>query len=374
MNIIKKFRKSEKGSITVMVLSAMLFLIGVITVSYFAMSNKSIDQNKKVSQIAKQYKASDEKMEKEYQKAVNNVSLTIEQAQSKGMFEKKSNTELVDDYGNKIVIPAGFKVTNDAKNVTEGIVIEDENGNQFVWIPVGEIYTDVENTQLGKKTIKLGRYQFAEDGTETEYTGDYIEETFKEHDSNYGNVIAKDIENFKISSINNNGYYIGRYEARKNSEGNISEVGTDTVYNNVSQADAAKIARNMYDETLEFTSDLVNSYAWDTAIVFLQRFDNRTNKKIGTYSRQDSLNTDNIAIQGTNNLKDIEKQDKICNVCDMSSNCLEWSTETYKSVEAPFVVRGGVFNDNNLYTSGRVNTNGNSITSCMSFRPILYLK
>ena len=41
MNIIKKFRKSEKGSITVMVLSAMLFLIGTITVSYFAMSNKS---------------------------------------------------------------------------------------------------------------------------------------------------------------------------------------------------------------------------------------------------------------------------------------------------------------------------------------------
>ena len=43
MNIIKKFRKSEKGSITVMVLSAMLFFIFFITVSYFAMSNKSID-------------------------------------------------------------------------------------------------------------------------------------------------------------------------------------------------------------------------------------------------------------------------------------------------------------------------------------------
>ena len=50
MNIIKKFRKSEKGSITVMVLSAMLFLIGTITVSYFAMSNKSIDQDKKVGE------------------------------------------------------------------------------------------------------------------------------------------------------------------------------------------------------------------------------------------------------------------------------------------------------------------------------------
>ena len=75
MNIIKKFRKSEKGSITVMVLSAMLFLIGTITVSYFAMSNKSIDQDKKVSQIAKQYKASDEDMENEYQKAVNNLKV-----------------------------------------------------------------------------------------------------------------------------------------------------------------------------------------------------------------------------------------------------------------------------------------------------------
>ena len=62
MNIIKKFRKSEKGPITVMVLSAMLFLIGTITVSYFAMSNKSIDQDKKVSQISKQYKASYEDM------------------------------------------------------------------------------------------------------------------------------------------------------------------------------------------------------------------------------------------------------------------------------------------------------------------------
>lgn len=75
MNVIRKFRKSEKGSITIMVLAAMLFLIGVITVSYFAMSNKSIEQNKKVSQIAKQYKASDEDMEKEYQKAINNLKV-----------------------------------------------------------------------------------------------------------------------------------------------------------------------------------------------------------------------------------------------------------------------------------------------------------
>lgn len=75
MNVIRKFRKSEKGSITIMALAAMLFLIGVITVSYFAMSNKSIEQNKKVSQIAKQYKASDEDMEKEYQKAINNLKV-----------------------------------------------------------------------------------------------------------------------------------------------------------------------------------------------------------------------------------------------------------------------------------------------------------
>ena len=53
------------------------------------------------------------------------------------------NTELEDAYGNKIVVPAGFKIvsnsdTNNATTVDKGIVIEDVTlgataGSQFVW-------------------------------------------------------------------------------------------------------------------------------------------------------------------------------------------------------------------------------------------------
>lgn len=118
MNIIKKFRKSEKGSITVMVLSAMLFLIGTITVSYFAMSNKSIDQDKKVSQIAKQYKASDEDMEKEYQKAVNN--LKVEDYVKVGDYV---------DYNPTIASKDGTKVEESKLSYTSPIGTASEHGN-----------------------------------------------------------------------------------------------------------------------------------------------------------------------------------------------------------------------------------------------------
>lgn len=118
MNIIKKFRKSEKGSITVMVLSAMLFLIGTITVSYFAMSNKSIDQDKKVSQIAKQYKASDEDMENEYQKAVNN--LKVEDYVKVGDYV---------DYNPTITSKDGTKVEESKLSYTSPIGTASEHGN-----------------------------------------------------------------------------------------------------------------------------------------------------------------------------------------------------------------------------------------------------
>ena len=54
------------------------------------------------------------------------------------------NTVLIDDYGNRVKVPAGFKIAQDsATSVTGGVVIEDvtagdsnTKGSQFVWIPV----------------------------------------------------------------------------------------------------------------------------------------------------------------------------------------------------------------------------------------------
>ena len=77
----------------------------------------------------------------------------------------KENTVIYDEYNNPVKVPAGFKLAKDSgTDVTKGIVIEDVEagnddtiGNQYVWIPVGDVYI---NTNKDTKRINLGRYEF----------------------------------------------------------------------------------------------------------------------------------------------------------------------------------------------------------------------
>ena len=290
-----------------------------------------------------------------------NSNKTVEQAKEKVLSTEK-NIELVDAKGNKIVIPAGFKVTGDATTVDKGIVIEDATsgataGSQFVWVPVGKI-TKADGTET---EIKLNRYTFASDGTPTEKNEEVIDTYFQElATSNKGNTIAKNITNFKNSVKTNGGYYIGRYEARKNAtSGKLTEVNSDSVWNLISQPKAATQARNMYDEQQPFTSDLMNSYAWDTAITFIQNCTDKTN-----YANQPSLN-ESLSQTGTTN-------DNPCNIFDMASNVIEWTTET--SSISPCVGRGGSYYDYSGYcTSYRFYNNTSYNNYDIGFRPLLYV-
>ena len=273
------------------------------------------------------------------------------------------NTTLQDAYLNKIVIPAGFKVTNDTINVAEGIVIEDATsgataGSQFVWVPVGKI-TKADGTET---EIKLNRYTFASDGTPTEKNEEVIETYYQElATSDKGNTVAKNITNFKNSVTANGGYYIGRYEARKNTtSGKLTEVNSDSVWNKITQQDAATQARNMYDEQQPFTSDLMNSYAWDTAITFIQKCTDKTN-----YANQTILNT-SFSSTGTTN-------DNPCNIFDMASNVREWTTETSSNSNFPCVNRGGYYDDNEGCASYRGYRYASDSYSTIGFRPLLYV-
>ena len=296
------------------------------------------------------------------------------------------NTELEDAYGNKIVVPAGFKIvsdstTNNAQTVNQGIVIEDAtktaegtetstSGSQFVWIPVGKIYTDVAKTDANAKTIELNRYTFDSNGKPTAQ-GEKVIETYYSETASKGNTVAKDINAFKTSVATNGGYYIGRYEARtttkRTAEGNaltqITEKGTDQIYNYVKQSQAAKLSQEMYNSN-KFTSDLMNSYAWDTATLFLQTCG--TNSK---YSRQTKVSSA-LSQTGTNtqSTKDVQ-----CNVYDMASNTREWTTETYDNSDIPCVKRGGSYNGSISYTSNRFNNNPSNSYDSIGFRPLLFV-
>ena len=301
------------------------------------------------------------------------------------------NTTVKDSLGNQVVVPAGFKVVNKDANVTDGIVVEDvtheaTKGSQFVWIPVGDVIKDSDGN---KETITLSRYTFANDnvGTPTDQGTETIDGDYTEvNTSTYGNKTAKEnIESeesgFRKSAKDNHGYYIGRYESRDKSATSArtsSSVETNQlvctannyVYNYITQPKAAELSRGMYSDS-NFESDLMNSYAWDTAIVFLQKFDNRENKT-NPYSQQTSLN-DSFANQGTNNLSDASKQDVICNVYDMASNCVEWTTETYSNSYPPCTFRGGFYSYSGGYTSYRNSTFTSSSNDNLSFRSLLYM-
>ena len=301
------------------------------------------------------------------------------------------NTTLIDDYGNSVKVPAGFKIASDsATSVTGGVVIEDSTagdnytkGSQFVWIPVGKVKT---NSSGSTTEIQFGRYSFSDDASvELVQLAENWEDTsdkvaigkLKELESStYGNSTAKNLEGFIKKVASSGGYYIGRYEAgdayATNSERTSSANDSNPIvckagvypYNYISELDASRLCKGMYSNS-NFESDLINSYAWDTAIVFIQTFSGDLH-----YSIQGRLQTTiakcGEATDGTN--KDVR-----CNIFDMAGNTREFTTETFTDINSPCSWRGGsiIFYADNPGRRYGVTTSDGDYR--LSARPILYL-
>ncbi len=280
------------------------------------------------------------------------------------------------------VVPKGFKPIEDESTgkaqwgegstaptreaVKSGLVIQSKDGSQYVWIPVD----DVE--------VKLSRYSFNTNGSATIEAensiadGGYLYEELAT--STLDNAPAKDIEKFKASVQQNGGYYIARYEASKGENGKAlsviskgtpagqnssnTSVSTGMLWNWVTQQEASNACQGLYSE---IQSDLINSYAWDTAIVFIQK-----NADIAYSQRRGPTYSDTLKNTGTSN-------DVQCNIYDMAANTAEWTTETCNTPGNPCVYRGGIFEDSSYSVGNRVRGNSSSFENYnITFRSILY--
>ena len=390
---MKKYFENRKGITLVALVITIIILLILATISIQSLTNTGLFKNaEKARELTEEKTAEEKKILDSYEEEMGIASgakeytaaKTMAEAQTDDMLAKKVNSSITDAYGNKITVPAGFKIkvdatTNNATTVNQGIVIVDSNENEFVWIPVWKIYTDVAKTDANAKTIELGRYNFdSSTGAKSAYSGSYVEEDKGDTNTtlkNYGNTIAKNITNFKNSVTTNGGYYIGRYEARtttpRTAKGDaltqITEKGTDSVYNYVEQKQAAEQAQNMYNSN-KFTSDLMNSYAWDTATLFLQTCGEEK------YSIKTSVNK-SLASRGTNSSDYTGTRDTVCNVYDMASNIREWTTETSDNSIYPCVRRGGDYNGRNssLCTSDRFYNDTSYSGDNYGFRPLLFV-
>ena len=336
-----------------------------------------------------------------------------------------------DKKGNQVVVPGGFKISSaSGESVQQGIVIEDKEGNQFVWVPVSNINGDGSNKIVkddgSKVEITLGRYTFAattpgtptlvQKGSEYDQTtlaqaesdpktldkkykaGDYYYElngsrTSNEKEDLTGtNTTAKNLKDFIEKTESNKGFYIARYEASYGSGYNSS--GTDTatkfgnakplskpstanstssmnydnsgtLWNYITQGQAALVSQNMYKNDKYVESDLINSYAWDTAIVYIQAMGN------SNYANQRD---------GNGTLKNTGSTgDEKCKIFDMARNTMEWTTEystdTPSSFAYPCSRRGGeCIYSSNYYTRSRYRAYATSSPFNVSFRPLLYVK
>ena len=316
-------------TITVLIILATISINGIIGENGLAEQAKKIEkiQEDKISNR----EAQTNELEGKYENTM--TSTTIPSNPSTGpngktlvtvLTARQTNTVIAEDeLGKQVVVPADFKVRADlAKKVDEGIVIEDKLGNQFVWVPVATI-ADY------KRTWYTGWGSFSE----------YLE-TLPEDEKT-------SVERYK-------GFYIGRYEAgdKENTEAKTLRSSNDVTktvtikanqapYNYVTRTQAKSLAEGFktqqnYSSTIK--TKLVSSYAWDTAIAFLQKVNSdygssseEGNYTDTTFSYTDITGATKTKAKNSSVLVPTGQTTPVCNIYDMGGNVWEWTTETFSN-------------------------------------------
>ena len=246
----------------------------------------------------------------------------------------------------KVWIPEGFKVADDsASTVQGGVVIEDKDENQFVWVPVATI-ADYKRTAYSTNVAT----------EETDTKTNSIKINYSSSNSDYFTEALPEDE--KTSVERYKGFYIGRYEAgdKENTEAKTVTIKANQVpYNYVTRTQAVSLAEGFATKQgYKAKTKLVSSYAWDTTIAFLQKVnsDYGNSSEEGNYidttfsytDITDESKPEKTKAENSSLLVPTGQTTSVCNIYDMGGNVWEWTTESCSNTSNPFTRRGGYYN------------------------------
>ncbi len=270
-----------------------------------------------------------------------------------------------------VKIPAGFYYVGGTK--TSGIVISDNVndkdkyknkavvgtdllGNQYVWIPCT---TDNTSSELQYTRTEWGVEVDGDDNSRAikdELTLTDASVTYSDADTANGinadvsKEIVAQIKAEKASVAQYGGYYIGRYEVGKNSDTAVVKYN-QTPYASITWSTAYGLAKKIITNS-EVNSYLCSSYAWDTAVNFIQN--NSTAKNYATSIEGFNGNWNPQAVKdpsgnvikpaGTSQQLNTGLTTQFCNIFDMGGNEAEFTTELNPGTSETVVLRGG-YND-----------------------------
>ena len=299
-----------------------------------------------------------------------------------------------------VKIPAGFYYVGGTK--TSGIVISDnENdkdkyknkavvgtdllGNQYVWIPCTTDNTSSElqytRTEWGVEVDGADNSRAIKDElTLTDASVTYSDEdTAKGINADVSKEIVAQIKAEKASVAKYGGYYIGRYEVGKNGDTAVVKYN-QTPYASITWSTAYGLAKKIITNS-EATSYLCSSYAWDTAVNFIQN--NSTAKNYatsitgfnGNWNSQEVKDPSENVIKpaGTSQQLNTGLTTQFCNIFDIGGNEAEFTTELNPGTSEGVVLRGGRYYGD---APAGVRWDSNSGTASMydGIRATLFLK